>query len=452
MTDADTNNEEAPRQESPDALLGRSERVRRATRTGAAIAQVYLGYKGLHLLDHGVLRGVVRRARHSWHKISARTLHGAAEDLGGVLLKAGQFLGARADVLPPAYIDRLEHLQDRVRPNRYPVVRRVIEEELGAPPEQVFARFWRRPIASASLAQVHRATLFDGREVAVKVQRPEVEAAVRADLRNLRVATRAIERIEGTLGYAHLLDQLEENLKRELDFGLEASSALRIADNFADGRGIRIPKIVPSLTRRRLLVTEYIPGIKVTDTRRLQRANIDPSAIVARLLNAFAEQILEHGFFHGDPHPGNLLVVPTDDGEFELVFLDFGLMQEVPADFREQVMLLATGLLSRNVAATSANLRNLGLRTSDPESGTVECAAELLVALVKRGSEDGWHETTREIGQQLADLLRDDPVASIPPHLWLLGRVFGLITGVAHQLGTPLDLVKGLLPWLARQS
>ena len=272
--------------------------------------------------------------------------------MGGLLLKAGQYLSTRSDVLPPAYIEALTRLQDRVPPHPYRVVRRVIQEEFGAAPEQLFTRFWRRPLASASLAQVHRAILDDGRHVAVKVQRPEIAAAVAADLRNLRVAFQAIERLEGKLGLRLLLEELEEAVPRELDFAREAASARRVARNFAAEPGSRVyvPEPIDALTRPRVIASEYVAGIKVTDLRRLRRAGIDPGEVLQVLLGAYAAQILRHGLFHADPHPGNLLVEPRDDG-FRLVFVDFGLVQEVPPDFREQAARLATHLLSGDAAA-----------------------------------------------------------------------------------------------------
>ncbi len=432
----------------PGVELGARERLRRAARTGGAIAGIYIGYKGLHWLDRGPFRGVVGVARRSWDRFSASTLNDAATELGGVLLKAGQYLSTRADVLPPAYVERLARLQDRARPLPYTDVRRVIAEELGAQPEAIFARIWRRPIASASLAQVHRATLRDGREVAIKVQRPDVRAALHADLGTLRVAVRAIERLEGALGFALLLDQLEQSLERELDFRLEAESARRMAQSFAGDARVRIPWVASEFTRRRVLVTEYLPGIRVTDRPRLERAGVDCTQVLETLLDAYATQVFTHGFFHGDPHPGNLLVLPGASGAFQLCFVDFGIVQEVPPGFHAGVISLVQGVLARDPSGTASALAQLGLATRDPEAKTIERIAERLTAALRRADSEGFPAVVAELGDEIGALLRDDPLASVPPHVFLLARVLGLLSGVSAQLGVRVNLVRALLPRL----
>lgn len=428
--------------------LGPRERLRRAARTGGAIAGIYIGYKGLHWLDRGALRGVVGVARRQWDRFSASTLNDAATDLGGVLLKAGQFLATRADVLPPAYIERLARLQDRARPIPYADVRCVLCAELGTEPETLFARIWRRPIASASLAQVHRATLLDGREVAIKIQRPDVRSALRADLGTLRLAVRAIQSIEGTLGFSILLDQLEQSLDRELDFRLEAESAERMARNFAGDACVRIPYVVPEFTRTRVLVTEYLPGIRVTDRARLERAGLDCARVLDVLFDAYTAQVFGHGFFHGDPHPGNLLVLPGRAGSFELCFVDFGIVQEVPAGFHPGVVALVQSLLARDATSVAAALYALGLETRDPAARTIERIAERITSALRRADADGFATLVAALGSEIGELLREDPLASVPPHVFLLGRVLGLLSGVAAQLGVRINPIRALLPRL----
>jgi predicted unusual protein kinase regulating ubiquinone biosynthesis (AarF/ABC1/UbiB family) len=304
-------------------------------------------------------------------------------------------------------------------------------------------------MASASLAQVHRATLHDGREVAVKVQRADVRAALAADLATLRLAARAIEGLEGALGFSLLLDQLEDSLSRELDFALEARSAERLARCFAGSPQVRIPAVVGEFTRPRVLVTEYLPGIRVTDRVRLGRAGVDPAAVVDALLRAYAAQVFEHGLFHADPHPGNLLVLPGMAGAFALGFVDFGIVQEVPAGFRAAALELARGVLARDAAGAAAALRALGLTTRDPEARTIERFAEKLMSQL--GDAPGAPiagERIAGLGNELQALLRADPLATLPPHLFLLGRVLGLLAGVCAQLGVRANLARALLPSL----
>jgi ubiquinone biosynthesis protein len=421
----------------------------RAGRTGAAIGKIYLEHRGVALLERRGPARLARAARSRWLERSAETQCDASVELGGLLLKSCQFLGSRADLFPPAFIDRLSRLQDRVPHHPYPVVRRVIREELGAPPEKLFRRFWRSPIASASLAQVHRAVLPDGRHVAVKVQRPEVPAAIRADLRNLRIALGAVERLEGPLGFGQLLDEIEALVPRELDFAREAESAQRLARDLAEAPGIRIPAPIPELGSPRVLVTEYVPGIKVTDRRRLKRAGIAPADVVSRLVDAYARQILERGFFHADPHPGNLLVVPGPDGP-TLWFVDFGLVQELPPGFREGLIPLAVALVSGSASGVAAALAQLGAEEAEPEARTLERVGALLVEFVRLKQREETSEQARDLGRELQEFARSQAEVRFPVHLWLLSRVLGLLFGVAASLGERIDLVASLGPHLLR--
>jgi predicted unusual protein kinase regulating ubiquinone biosynthesis (AarF/ABC1/UbiB family) len=451
LTDARADRATLGNQPEPSIGLSTADRVGRAARTGSAIAKVYLGYKSLELLDRSGLRGLARSARQRWHRESARTLHDTSLELGGLFLKVGQYLSTRTDVLPPAYGEQLVRLQDRVPPHPYRVVRDVIEDELGAPPQEIFEHFWRRPVASASLAQVHRAVLHDGRHVAVKIQRPGISTLVEADLTNLRAALDAIERLEGRLGFGAVLDEVAESLPRELDFRLEAENARRIADGFANDPAVVIPGVIDELVTRRVLVTEYISGFKVTDVRRLRRARIDPKAVAQALLSAYAEQILQHGFFHADPHPGNLIVVPSEP--FALAFVDFGQAQQVPESFRTHVGALAAGLLGGSTDTTEQALRDLGI-SATADSETLAKIAALLGEFVtrKRSAAKAVGRTPQQIGEEFTDLLREDREVQLPPYLWGLARVLGLLFGVSNSLGVKLDLVGSLLPHLARRE
>jgi len=434
--------------------LSRRARIRRASRTGGAIAKIYLGYKGLELLDHGVLKRPVGSVRRRWHRESARTLRDAALDQGGLLVKVGQFLSARSDLMPGDSVKQLERLQDRVPPHPYRIVREVITRELGAPPSELFRHFWRRPVASASLAQVHRAVLHDGRQVAVKVRRPEVAALVAADLVHLRVALGAIERFEGSFGFGDVLDELGQAIPRELDFRREADNARRIAQAFAGDPCVRIPEVIPEFSTERVLVSEYLSGVKVTDLRRLERLRIDPEAVARALVSAYAAQILRHGFFHADPHPGNLLVLPRDDG-FALAFVDFGLAQAVPDGFAQTLGRIAAALLRADAEGAAAGFRELGI---DAEPDTMvrvaQLAGEFLNATraVDPAADGSGAEARQRIAGDLARSLREDPKARLPAYVWGLGRVLGLVSGVSTTLGTRLDLVGGVLPYLAPED
>jgi predicted unusual protein kinase regulating ubiquinone biosynthesis (AarF/ABC1/UbiB family) len=221
-----------------------------------------------------------------------------------------------------------------------------------------------------------------------------------------------------------------------------------MARDFAGDLRVRIPYVVPEFTRERVIVTEYLPGIRVTDRARLERAGVDCAQVLDTLLGAYATQVFTHGFFHGDPHPGNLLVLPGRGGAFELCFVDFGIVQEVPEGFRAGVVALVQSLLARDPAGTTAALLELGLETRDPATRTIERIASLITSALRRADSDGFPAIVATLGAEISGLLRDDPLASVPPHVFLLGRVLGLLSGVAAQLGVRVNLVRALLPRL----
>ncbi|MFQ5513808.1 MAG: ABC1 kinase family protein [Myxococcota bacterium] len=405
-------------------------------------------------MDRGPLHPLVGAARRRWHATSARTLHDAALDLGGLLLKAGQFVGTRADLLPDAYVRTLSELQDHAPAHPYAVIRRVIEDELGAPPDRLFARFWHRPMASASLAQVHRAWLHDGRDVAVKVQRPEIPSSLRFDFRNLALALRTIERIEGPLGLRLLLDQLEECLPRELDFVAEARSAARMRELLRGQPSLYVPEPLFDLTTRRVVVSEYLAGIKITRRRRLEAAGIDPGAVARELARSYAEQILRLGFFHADPHPGNLLVLRAHQapGGFRIALVDFGLVQEVPESFRAALLELLAGVFAQQTVRVAQALGSLGLRSRSRDENALRRSAEHLIGAVSRWRSGTHAQRGHRPAHELIALLRSDPFVELPAHLVLIARVIGLVAGVTRSLGQRLDLAPVVLPYLAGQS
>jgi ubiquinone biosynthesis protein len=425
---------ESARGAPPDALSSAA-RVGRAGRTAVAIGRVYLGYKALAWLERRGGRRLASRARARWDESSARALRDTALRLGGLLVKAGQFAGARPDLVPEPFTRWLAPLQDRVPAHPFRVVREVLKSELGAEPEDAFAKLWRRPVASASLAQVHRAQLRDGRDVAVKVQRPEVAALVGADLRNLRSAIGVLERFEGRLGLAELLDHLEDAIPRELDFTREAAAAGRLRAEMAPLERIVIPAVVPELCTRRVLVTEYVPGIRIADRRRLARAGIDGRELVARLVEACARQILVRGFFHADPHPGNLLAVAAKDGA-RLAFVDFGLVEELSPRARAALLSLALHVAGGDAGAASADLRALGVESAERDG--LERTAAWLVELVRRKRE-GAARGGEDLRHELSTLVHGPAGLRVPPELWLVARVVGLVYGVAAALGVPVD-------------
>lgn len=422
------------------------ERARRARRIGTTGARVYLSIRAERWLRRGLPEAEAARRREAMHRRNAELVYEAAVDLRGLILKGCQFLGSRADVLPPAWTEVLGRLQDRVPPHGFAVVRRRVEHELGAPLEDVFSRFARRPLASASLAQVHEAVLRDGRRVAVKVQYPEIASLVRSDLANLRALFRAVGLLERDFDLMPVVEELGRQVPRELDFVNEGKNAEAIGAALAPRGDVRVPEIVWEHTTRRVLVMEFLEGIKITDRAGLEAAGVDPAVVTRTLMEVFAEQVLVHGFFHGDPHPGNLRVDPQSG---HLLLLDFGLAKELPENFRAAVMRFVTALVQGDAPSMGRALVELGFETRDGRPEALHELAELLLragqAFRARGEVDP--ETLAELREEIPARVRANPVVRIPQHLVLLGRVVGLLSGVNSALGARQDLARLIAPY-----
>jgi predicted unusual protein kinase regulating ubiquinone biosynthesis (AarF/ABC1/UbiB family) len=426
----------------------RRTRAQRARRIGTTFGRIYLGIRARRFLARRLNPPDMPERWRRFHRRSAGQIYEAAIELQGLILKGCQFLGARADVLPREYVEVLAKLQDRVPPRPFPVVRASVERELGADLGQIFASFEPTPIASASLAQVHEARLHGGERVAVKVQYPEIESLVRSDLANLRTLFRAVGVLEGDFDLMPLVDELATLVPRELNFVQEGHNAETIGRQFKDRDDVAVPRIHWEFTTRRVLVMEFIEGIKITDLAALRRAGLDPAQVSQLLVEAYCEQILRHGFFHADPHPGNLLVQRRDDGGPRLVFVDFGLAKELPPSFRQGAIEFAAALLRGEPAAMAEALVALGFETRDgrPES-LVEIAAFVLET-AQRLRHGVRPDASGRVFREIPDLIRENPIVRVPTHLVLLGRVLGLLSGVNRSLEVRIDLARTIFPYV----
>jgi predicted unusual protein kinase regulating ubiquinone biosynthesis (AarF/ABC1/UbiB family) len=419
----------------------------RARRISTTFGRVYLGIKAHQFLESRLRPADMRERWSRFNRSSAESIYATAVDLRGLILKGCQFLGSRSDVLPREYVEVLSKLQDRVPAKPFRVVKRMVEGELGRPLNEIFESFSERPIASASLAQVHEAKLRDGERVAVKVQYPEVAALVESDLANLRVLFRAVGVLERNVDLMPLIEELGTYVPRELDFVNEADNAEAAARQFENRDDVRVPRIHRELTTRRVLVMEFIDGIKITDVDALGRADVDVQRVVQTLIEAYCEQILVHGFFHADPHPGNLLVEP---GTSRLVMLDFGLAKDLPKGFREAVVRLAVALLQDDADGLATALFDMGFETRTGEREALAEAARFFLDFAKRFRERPFADPRmfESLNDELPEMMRNNPIVRVPSHVVLLGRVLGLLSGVSRTLGSRVDLLRTLMPYV----
>ena len=436
--------------------LSVAERVYRARRIGVTFGRVYLGIKKSQFIARHLSPPDMAERWSAQHSESANAIYEAAIELRGLILKGCQFIGSRADVLPSEYVEVLSRLQDQVPAKRFPSVRKTVEAELNCALEDVFDAFDESPIASASLAQVHPAVLRSGERVAVKVQYPEIESLVRSDLANLRLLFRALGLLERDFDLMPLIDELGTQVPFELDFVHEGHNSEKISQFYADRDDIYVPRVHWEYTTRRVRVMEFIDGVKISDVTRLRAAGLDPDTIMRTLIGAYCEQILTHGFFHADPHPGNLIVQPggAPDGRARLVFVDFGLAKELPSGFQQGILELTGALLQGSPERMAEALHDLGFET---RTGGVEALHEIAKVVLEtavRLRQQSWvdRDVAAEAAQELPRMIRENPIVRVPSHVVLLGRVVGLLSGIGRSLEARIDMLQTILPYVLKSA
>ncbi len=384
------------------------------------------------------------------HRRGAGRVLDAAAALGGTLIKAAQFASSRPDILPAAYVEDLSELQDRVPPQPWTVMEKAVSRELGRPVSEAFEKFDPEPIASASIAQVHRARLKDGREVAVKVQYPGIANLIKADLAALEGIFGGISRLEPSVNLQPILDYLRWTLPMELDFRREAEAIGDLKSALAHRDDVVVPAVVEGLNTGRLLVLEFAEGVKITDREGLQNAGLEPGKVAELLVDVYAEQLFRLGVLHADPHPGNLFVQPGPDGPV-LVLLDHGLTLNVPPELVAALKEAIEALQVGDFEALTGALRKAGLDL-DPNLDLKTLLGLVGVLLgnerggAAEGEEDGQAVDLGEFGLNLGS-----SIGSLPNDLLLVGRAIGLIDGITRQLDPDLDEI-GIVVSYAQDS
>ncbi|MDB4986712.1 MAG: putative transporter [Myxococcaceae bacterium] len=432
-------------------------RLARLTSTGLVLGRIGAAYRFSSTKAAFQSRAGAERSRQELHSDSARRLYDLSIKHGGAFLKLGQMLSARPDLLPEAYVRELSKLQDAAPAVPFSAVQQVVEHELGRSLAEVFASFEESPVAAASIGQVHRATLHDGRKVAVKVQRPQIAELVALDMDLLEVFVRALAESLPPLDFDTIIRETRAMVTAELDYEREARLTAQLSAYFAGDAHIHVPQVVSELSTRRMLVTQFMPGEKITHVLdRLQTARDagSPEAqaqltdLLSRVLEAYARQVLTVGVFQADPHPGNLLA----DAEGNLTVLDFGCAKELDPARRLCLLDLLRSTVMRDVDAMAGAMDAMGFRTkSGTRAGLAALASAALgqMALVKSGSSDFVNQL--EMISRIAEFGRhidSDPIVSLPEEFVMLGRVFGTLSGLFVHYQPDVSATSRVLPVL----
>ncbi|PZQ87643.1 MAG: ABC transporter [Leifsonia xyli] len=428
----------------------------------AARALVQAWWFELFLPRIGLRRFAARGQAARLQKL-ARRFHGLAIELGGLMIKVGQFLSSRLDVLPPEITRELEGLQDEVAAESFESIRAHAEAELGIPLETAYASFDPVPIAAASLGQAHRATLSPGlaadagfAEVVVKVQRPGIEEVVAVDLAALRRVGRWLSRIRlvsTRVDAPALVEEFATTSLAEIDYLHEAANAERFAADFAADARVSVPVILWERTTLRVLTLSDVTAIKITDIAALGAAGIDPAEVAQQLARATFQQIFVAGFFHADPHPGNIFVTPGAPGtgqDWRLTFVDFGMMGEIPDALRAGLREFILAVVARDGRALVAALERVGVLL--PGADTEELERAMSVSFDRFGGmgvaelRDVDPRELEAFARQFGDTIRTLPF-QLPENFLLLIRAISLISGVTSALDRDFNMWDAVDPF-----
>ena len=368
----------------------------------------------------------------------------AMEELGPTFVKLGQILSTRPDLIPVEFVREFSKLQDHVPAFAYEEVRQIVEGELGGAIEDVFEAFQETPLAAASIGQAHRARLKDGEDVVVKVQRPGIRKTIEVDLEIMLHLASLMERHleEGEFHRpASIVDEFARAIEKEIDYTIEASHIERFARQFQDDMSVYVPKVFREASTGRVLTMEYVDGIKASEVDRIDQEGLDRKILTARGADLILKQIFEHGFFHADPHPGNIFFLPDN----VICYLDYGMMGRIDRQTQEDFADLVYGFSRRDESKTTHALLKLAQYDEQPDLGILERdVADFMGQHLYKPLKD------LEMGkllQQLLELIAHHRL-HIPQNLFLMLKALTTVEGVGLSLDPDFDMMERTTPFI----
>lgn len=430
-------------------------RLQRLSATGWMLTRVAARYRLWSLRSAFISRSKMPQALDKMHRKSARNFRDISLQHGGAFLKIGQLLSSRPDILPQAWIDELASLQDQASKAPYDSMRAVIEEEFGKSVDDLFSQFNHEPIAAASIGQVYRARLHDGRDVAVKVQRPGLEEVIELDMTLLKIFAESLRGMLPPTDLDTIVSEIQRSVREELDYRVEARWMQRISDLLDPVDKVRVPKPIKRFCGKHVLVSEFVEGRKLTDVLDEMQRNNDQEGladVLGRLLDMYLRQILQAGYFQADPHPGNIMV--GDDGT--LILLDFGCTAELPESFRKGYFDILLASVIGDTEKVARVLGELGFKTRSGKPDTLlafnDAILQQLRNMLSEIDEKGFvwpsPDDLLEKAKALFDQANSDPVEKLPPEFIMLARVFGTLGGMFLHYQPRIDVTRYLLPYM----
>lgn len=432
---------------------------RKRTRKALSLVnKIVWSYLKLWLFRKLYRESTFKKRLEATHRKNAVRVQKTIEDLRGLFIKVGQLISSLSHVLPEPYMEALESLQDHAPKTPLVAIQSIFESETKQSIQETFAEFDETPLASASIGQVHKAKLKDGRWVALKIQHEGIEELAKADLEIVARLTKRVSFFFKINGIEHIYGQIRQMIEEELDYRKEAESMQRIRENLSDEKGIIIPEVVEELSSKKILTTIFQEGTKITNTEQLDEWKIDRNELGKRLILVYAKMVLEHGFYHADPHPGNLMVNKQGD----IILLDFGAVAVMNDVMRNEIPILVQAIVRKDTNKILESMRKIGFVGSDDASTEV---AEKLINAFSSFLESEINITNMnfkdiqvdDIKGSSIDKLRKEigireltKIVRVPKDWILLDRTLQLLIGTSHTVAPEMDPIAVVRPYIQK--